>query len=229
MAALHLCVEMRLNVTDGRKVCMSHKEDTVITSLKPPSLLFVLSAPSALLDVVFVSAFIQLHSSSWTEQREEPWAGSPLVTVRLHNVKIQPDIIAPCWMCFIKPLCKFLSSSAVNHNERAYSHNIQGPSQCNEMMRETPVQDIGYSQSLSLWGLFSIVFHFLYMQLNIKRERNIHSKHLDDSASVLLVNVRGRSHIHCHLRKQRVADVWCYWQEDKYGVKACSVFPAIGK
>lgn len=51
MAALHLCVEMRLNVTDRSKVCMSHKEDIVVTLLKPPSLLFVLSARSPLLDV----------------------------------------------------------------------------------------------------------------------------------------------------------------------------------
>lgn len=123
MAARHLCVVMRLNVTDGGKVCMSHNEDTVITSLKPPTSLFCL--PVHLCQTVgvffFVTAFIRPHSSSWTESKG--MNRGPGLVSSLNNAKLQPDIIARCSMCFRKPLCKFLSSSsAVNHNERAYTH-----------------------------------------------------------------------------------------------------------
>lgn len=67
MAALHLCVVMRLNVTDGRKVCMSHNEDTVITSPIPPSwfCLPVYLWPR----FFFLSAFIWLNSSLWAESK----------------------------------------------------------------------------------------------------------------------------------------------------------------
>lgn len=144
MAARHLCVVMRLNVTDGGKVCVSHNEDTVITSLKPPTSLFCLPVHLCqTVGVFFVTAFILQHSSSWTESKG--MNRGPGLVSSLNNAKLLPDIIARCSMCFRKPLCKFLSpSSAVNHNERAYTHTVyKGTTQCNETMRETPGQHIG--------------------------------------------------------------------------------------
>lgn len=119
MAVLRLCVVMRLRVADGRKVCISHWQYTVITSLKPSSV-FVSSACSFLSDLAccnyfYSTAFIFVNR----EQKDEPGGWVSSRHIQLNNVNLQPNIIARCWICFRRPLCTFLSSSAVNHNERA--------------------------------------------------------------------------------------------------------------
>lgn len=117
----------------------------------------------------YATAFIFMNR----EQRDEPGAGSHLVILQLNNVNLQPHIVARCWICFRKPLCKFLSSSAMNLNERAYSHCLQGTTQYNEMMRQYSTIYRKHSQVSDFEVCSVIVFYHLFMQLNIKREINV--------------------------------------------------------
>lgn len=231
MAALHLCVVMRLNVTDGRKVCMSHNEDTVITLPKPPSWFC--------LPVYLWPRFFFFHNRFYSiaficmgwERRDEPRAGSHLVTSWLNNVNLQPDIIARCWMCFRKPLCKCLSSSVVNHNERTYVHSLQGPRQYNEMMRKTLGQRMGntpkslivrFAQHCVLLSLHAAKFKekemptvmrveicwFVFSNLLlIEQHASVWCKCSGDSASTVVVCWR--------MKKQKGSDYCLYWQKDK--------------
>lgn len=85
----------------------------------------------------------------------------------LNNVNLHAGFIARCWMCFRKPLCEFLSSSALNDNEK-------GPTQCNETMGE--VQHIArHSHAPHCEVCSVIVFYHGCIQLQMSREINVRS------------------------------------------------------
>lgn len=95
-------------------------------------------------------------------------------------------------MRFRKPLCTFLLLFSCGETMKEPAHAVyQGPTQCNVTMRETPAQHIWNTPNPSLWGLFSIVFYYICMQLNIKREINVCS-HL--SANVLICTFQPRAY-----------------------------------